>query len=72
MIGCILETDMSKHFAEQSKFKSRVASWDFNPADNDKEISMNILFHLADISNPAKKFDIFKKWTDLLFTEFFL
>eukprot|EP00347_Sterkiella_histriomuscorum_P000561 403375374 len=72
MIGCILETDMSKHFAEQSKFKSRVSSWDFDPSGNDKEISMNVLFHLADISNPAKKFDIFKNWTDLLFFEFFI
>ncbi len=32
---------------------------------------MHNCFHLADISNPAKKFDIFKKWTDLLFVEFF-
>lgn len=35
---------------------------------------MNILkfaFHLADVSNPVKKFDICKEWTDLLYVEFF-
>ena len=72
MIGCILETDMSKHFADQGKFKSRATSWDFDPAGNDKEISMNVLFHLADISNPVKRFDLYKRWTELLFQEFFV
>ena len=60
MIGCILATDMSKHFGEQSKFKSRVTSWDYDPAGNDKDITMHVAFHLADISNPAKKFSVFK------------
>jgi len=49
-----------------------VSSWDFDPSKNDKEICMNNLFHLADISNPTKKFEVFKKWTDLLFLEFFI
>ena len=71
MIGCILETDMSKHFSDQSKFKSRITSWDFDPAGNDKEICVNLMFHYADISNPSKRFKIFKRWTDLLFEEFF-
>ena len=71
MIGCILATDMSKHFGEQTKFKSRVASWDYDLKGNDKELSMHVSFHLADISNPTKQFDVFKKWTDLLFVEFF-
>ena len=72
MIGCILETDMSRHFAEQSKFKSRVSAWDFDPSGSDKEICMNVVFHLADISNPVKPFEVFKKWTDLLYVEFFI
>jgi hypothetical protein len=71
MIGCILETDMSKHFADQSKLKSRVTSWDFDPAGNDKDITTHVMFHYADISNPTKRFDILRKWTDLLFIEFF-
>ena len=30
-----------------------------------------MLFHLCDISNAAKPFEICQKWTDLLFVEFF-
>ena len=29
------------------------------------------MFHLADISNPTKEFDVYKTWTDTLFNEFF-
>ena len=29
------------------------------------------MFHLADISNPTKTFDLVRIWTDLLFVEFF-
>jgi hypothetical protein len=72
MIGNILATDMAKHFAELGKFKARVASPDFDPSGSDKELSMHIVFHLADISNPAKKFDICSKWTELLYVEFFM
>ena len=71
IINCILATDMAKHFSEQSKFKSRMAAEDFDPAGSDKDICMNIVFHLADISNPAKSFDICLKWTELLYVEFF-
>jgi cAMP-specific phosphodiesterase 4 len=31
-----------------------------------------MVFHLSDISNPAKKFDICKQWTELLYIEFFI
>jgi hypothetical protein len=58
MIGCILSTDMSKHFADLGKFKSRISSPEFDPLNADKEICMHITFHLCDISNPAKRFDI--------------
>lgn len=44
---------------------------DFDPAGTDKELCMHMVFHLADISNPAKKFDICMKWTELLYVEFF-
>ena len=45
---------------------------DFNPAGDDKEMCLGIVFHLADISNPAKKFDLCLKWTELLYVEFFI
>jgi hypothetical protein len=31
MIGCVLATDMSKHFAECAKFKTRAGAEDFDP-----------------------------------------
>lgn len=58
MIGCILATDMSKHFSDLAKFKSRTISADFDPTTTDKDLTMHTVFHLADISNPAKKFPI--------------
>jgi hypothetical protein len=39
MIGCVLETDMSKHFSDQAKLKSRITSWDFDLSGNDKELT---------------------------------
>ena len=63
---------MSRHFGDMSKFKIRVQSDDFNPTDgHDKKITEEFLFHMADISNPSKPWMICKKWTDLLFVEFF-
>lgn len=31
MIGSILGTDMSKHFSEAGKFKTRLSSQDYDP-----------------------------------------
>ena len=72
MINCILATDMSKHFADLGKFKGRLASPEFDASGADKELCMTIAFHLSDISNPAKRFDICRKWTELLYVEFFI
>lgn len=49
---------MSKHFADLGKFKGRLMAPDFDPENNDKEICLSLAFHLSDISNPAKRFDI--------------
>ena len=32
MISLVISTDMTKHFHEQGKFKTRIASSDFDPA----------------------------------------
>lgn len=37
----------------------------------DKGISMEILLHSADISNPIKPFDLYKRWTGRIRKEFF-
>jgi hypothetical protein len=71
MIEMILSTDMSKHFADLGKFKSRVSTTNFDPAESDKQLCMNMGMHIADISNPSKKWDISYKWTEWLYEEFF-
>jgi hypothetical protein len=44
---------------------------DFDPSTSDKEIAMNFLIHMADISNTTKEWKACQKWIDLLFVEFF-
>jgi hypothetical protein len=62
---------MSKHFSELGKFKTRIISQDFDPKSTDKDLTISMLFHLADISNTTKPWDICRNWIDLLFVEFF-
>jgi len=72
MIGLVLSTDMSKHFADMGKYKSRVQAPDFDVTQgSDKESTMHLMFHMSDISNSAKPFAIVRTWVDLLFVEFF-
>lgn len=40
-------------------------------SDKDREILLKTLLHIADISNPAKIFELSKHWSDLVITEFF-
>ena len=37
----------------------------------DKPKALSLVLHCADISHPAKDWDIHKRWTDLLLEEFF-
>jgi hypothetical protein len=54
MIHCVLATDMSKHFSDLGKFKTRLSAADFDPKSQDKDLTIGVLFHLADISNSTK------------------
>jgi hypothetical protein len=72
IIGNVLSTDMSKHFTEMGKYKPRISAADFDPSQgSDKESTVHLIFHMSDISNSAKPFEIVKTWVDLLFVEFF-
>lgn len=72
MIQTVLATDMSKHFSDLGVLKSRMSSNEFEPdSEKDKESLLNLMFHLADISNPIKTWELSQKWTDLLYCEFF-
>lgn len=71
LITMVLATDMAKHFADISKFKSRAGAQDFEPHGQDKIFCMSIALHMADISHAGKKWELCFKWTDILFIEFF-
>ena len=71
MIKCVLATDMSQHFLELNKYKGRTSAPDFNPQTTDKMLNITVAFHMADISNGVKPWEVCRKWTDLLFVEFF-
>ena len=59
MIGAILATDMSNHFNKLGVFKGKILSDDFDPKlEENKKICAEFLFHLADISNSTKSFDL--------------
>ena len=65
---------MAKHFTDLGMFKSRVGNSEFKPSDpdgSDRTLSMMIVLHFADISNPTKPWNICQKWTELVFLEFF-
>ena len=70
-LHAILATDMASHFIELGQFKSKISLDDFDASGNDKVSTCSFLFHLADISNATKHWDLCKRWTDLLFVEFF-
>ena len=72
IIETILSTDMTKHFTEMGHIKSRSTASDFDTSQGkDKESIIKFVFHMADISNPTKSWELCKLWTDLLFVEFF-
>ena len=72
MIDLVLATDMANHFKDLSTITSRLEQKDWNVKTGfDKKIAMNLLIHMADISNPTKPWKICVKWIDLLFIEFF-
>lgn len=71
MLQLVLATDMARHFGDMNKFKARIGSENFDPSGEDKKLTEEFIFHMADISNPTKPWPLCKKWTDLLFIEFF-
>lgn len=68
----IIATDMANHFGDLKKLKElmNAENPDLTKQEN-KEFIMGQIVHLSDISNPIKPFKTYKKWVDLLFTEFF-
>jgi hypothetical protein len=78
-LACVLATDMSSHFAELGRFKSRIQAGDFLarqestdlPTNDDKLLGCSVMLHACDISNPAKNLDSYLSWTTRVLFEFF-
>ncbi|GMH59968.1 hypothetical protein TrRE_jg3523 [Triparma retinervis] len=81
--NAILGTDMTKHFNHIADFESRLAAEkaiNENPevAQHsgteqrlDKFIMIEMALHCADISNPVKDIMVYKKWVNVVMTEFY-
>ncbi|KAL4236995.1 hypothetical protein ACF0H5_005379 [Mactra antiquata] len=77
-IDMVLATDMSKHMSLLADLKTmvetkKVAGSGVLLLDNyqDRIQVLQNMVHCADLSNPTKPLEIYKKWLDRLMTEFF-
>jgi hypothetical protein len=73
IIRAVLATDMAKHYQSVETLKRRVPLLDYKPSTNakDKELTLNLFFHMADISNSTKPWELCQTWTERLYNEFF-
>lgn len=74
MKDLILYTDMAQHFGLCGTLQDCTKKWkggDHNVVKEDKIIYMKSLLHLADISNPFKRWSMCKYWSDRVFAEFY-
>uniref|UniRef100_A0A8C6NW21 Phosphodiesterase n=1 Tax=Nothobranchius furzeri TaxID=105023 RepID=A0A8C6NW21_NOTFU len=67
VIEMVLATDMSCHFQQVKAMKNYLQQ----PEGIDKPKALSLLLHTADISHPAKSFDLHHRWTTSLLEEFF-
>ncbi|KAL5006121.1 hypothetical protein ScPMuIL_017279 [Solemya velum] len=67
VIDMVLATDMSYHFQQIKNMKNLLSM----PENIDKSKALSLVLHCADISHPAKDWELHMKWTDLLLEEFF-
>jgi len=73
MVHCILGTDMKFHFDHLTKFKTRMGAGAFDEPDKkDVQLLLAMCMHAADVSNPAKRWDLSSEWACRVMEEFFL
>ncbi|XP_065886892.1 dual specificity calcium/calmodulin-dependent 3',5'-cyclic nucleotide phosphodiesterase 1A-like [Dysidea avara] len=73
IIDMVLATDMSCHFEQIKTMKNLLSSPEaYSTLDKtEKSKVLSLILHCADISHPAKSWDLHSKWTPLLMEEFF-
>ena len=70
IISMVLATDNSHHFKHIGELKATLAQG-MDPASDKKHLSilLNIALHAADVSNPAKPFETYMRWTNRVLAE---
>uniref|UniRef100_A0A8C5FVU6 Phosphodiesterase n=1 Tax=Gadus morhua TaxID=8049 RepID=A0A8C5FVU6_GADMO len=68
VVEMVLATDMSCHFQQVKTMKNFLQQ----PEGVDKPKALSLLLHTADISHPAKTWDLHHRWTASLLEEFFI
>ncbi|XP_068425694.1 dual specificity calcium/calmodulin-dependent 3',5'-cyclic nucleotide phosphodiesterase 1C isoform X6 [Clinocottus analis] len=68
VVEMVLATDMSCHFQQVKTMKNFLQQ----PEGVDKPKALSLLLHTADISHPAKSYDLHHRWTSSLLEEFFI
>ncbi|KAM8849136.1 dual specificity calcium/calmodulin-dependent 3',5'-cyclic nucleotide phosphodiesterase 1A-like isoform 2-T2 [Spinachia spinachia] len=67
VVEMVLATDMSCHFQQVKTMKNFLQQ----PEGIDKPKALSLLLHTADISHPAKSWNLHHRWTTSLLEEFF-
>ncbi|XP_058888198.1 dual specificity calcium/calmodulin-dependent 3',5'-cyclic nucleotide phosphodiesterase 1A-like isoform X1 [Acipenser ruthenus] len=67
VVDMVLYTDMSGHFQHIKNIKNALQQ----PEGVDKSKAMSLMLHTADISHPAKSWELHHRWTKALMEEFF-
>ncbi|XP_040828068.1 calcium/calmodulin-dependent 3',5'-cyclic nucleotide phosphodiesterase 1A isoform X2 [Ochotona curzoniae] len=68
VIEMVLSTDMSGHFQQIKNIRNSLQQ----PEGIDRAKTMSLILHAADISHPAKSWNLHYRWTMALMEEFFL
>ena len=72
MVHSILGTDMKFHFDHLTKFKTRCNAGAFDEPDRkDVQLLLAMCMHAADVSNPAKRWELSSEWACRVMEEFF-
>ncbi|XP_026229748.1 calcium/calmodulin-dependent 3',5'-cyclic nucleotide phosphodiesterase 1C isoform X2 [Anabas testudineus] len=73
VVEMVLATDMSCHFQQVKAMKNFLQQPEGSVASFviDKPKALSLLLHTADISHPAKSWDLHHRWTTSLLEEFF-
>ncbi|XP_037395548.1 calcium/calmodulin-dependent 3',5'-cyclic nucleotide phosphodiesterase 1A isoform X2 [Pygocentrus nattereri] len=67
VIEMVMSTDMSCHFQQIKTMRNSLQQ----PEGIDKAKALSLMLHAADISHPAKRWNLHYRWTQALMEEFF-